>query len=110
MSDRIIYSCPITKYSIEYIIYEHKYAMMGLVVTDYEHFKAFFSLLRNSVDKLKEQGIIGIRQIVSFEDWENYLKETTTWKIINQNNEKKYYELECGIDEFLYNYGIGLEL
>jgi hypothetical protein len=110
MNDRIIHSCPITKYSIEYIIHEQKYAMMGLVVTDYEHIKGFFSLIRNSIDKLKEQGIIKIRQIVSFEDWENYLKNTTTWKIINQNQDQKYYELECEIDEFLYNYGVGMGL
>ena len=53
--------------------------------------KAFFVLLRTSIDALKNKGYKYIGQLVTQDDWENFLKNDK-WTIIN---EIKYPTMTC---------------
>jgi len=104
-----VYNCPFTKYSIEYIIdTDLNKAILNTILCDYVHIKAFLSLIRISIDKLTIINIKTIGQSVSIEEWELYLKNKTTWKIKNFDKENGIYDIECSIDDFLSNYGIGI--
>jgi len=87
-----IFKCPLTNYYIEYII-DAQYALMNTVVTDYVYLNAFFSLLRLSIDSLQKKGILYIRQFVSNDEYESFLKNKTTWHI--KNREEETLELIC---------------
>lgn len=104
-----VFSCTITKYKIEYIIDDNdKTAILNTIICDYQNLKAFFALLRTSIDKLMEKKIMMIRQVVSFDEWNDYLENKTTWKIISVDNVSEIYDIECKIEDFLQNYGIGI--
>lgn len=104
-----VYNCPITKYTIEYIVdTDSNDAMLNTIVCDYMHLKAFMSLIRTSVDKLLEKNIKTISQSVAVEEWNLYLKNKTTWRIKKYDENNDIYDIECYIDDFLSNYGIGI--
>ena len=104
-----VFSCHITNYKIEYIINDSdKVAIINTIICDYKNLKAFFSLLRTSIDKLMKKEIISIRQVVSFDEWNDYLKNNTTWQIINTDNVAEIYDIECKIEDFLQNFGVGI--
>lgn len=106
-----LFTCNITKYKIEYILDDTNntnVAILNTIICDYKNLKAFFALLRTSVDKLSEKKITIIRQAVGFFEWNNYLKNKTTYKIINIDQKAQIYDIECSLDEFLQNYGIGI--
>ena len=111
MTQQQIFKCQITKYVIEFAIdNEKKNAYLNLMITDYQHLKPLFSLLRTSIDSLTKNGINTISQTVSKEEWELYLENKTTWKIIRYDQYANIYDLECDIDCFLENFGIGIGL
>ena len=102
-----VFECPITKYSLEYLIDDiKKYALLENINTDFIYMKAFVSLVKRSIDNLQEKGIKLIRQFVSFDEWNKFLVNKTSWKIINKDNQ--VYLLECQIEDFLINFGIGI--
>jgi len=104
-----VFTCNITKYKIEYIIDDNnKNAILNTIICDYQNLKAFLALLRTSIDKLIEKKIMSIGQTVSFNEWNDYLKNKTTWEIINTDNIAEIYDIECKIEDFLQNYGIGI--
>jgi len=105
METQKIYKCQLTGYFIEFII-KDEYAYLNTVMTDYHNLKAFFVLLRNSVDSLIKLNIKKIKQTISHEEWELYLNGKTTWKIIKTTQE--VHEIECDINDFLQNYGVGI--
>lgn len=112
MKEQYVFDCPITKYAIEYIVdIDTKSAMLNTIICDYVNIKAFLALLRTSIDKLVNLNIEIIYQTVAHEEWENYLKNKTSWKIKKKDIEdvnQEIYELECSIKDFLENYGIGI--
>ena len=104
-----IYTCPVTKYKIEYIINPETHsALLNTILCDYKNIKAFMSLLRISIDGMNTLGIKTILQTVAFEEWDLYLKGKTSWKIINTDNKNQIYDIESTLDDFLSNYGIGI--
>lgn len=104
-----IYTCPVTKYKIEYIIDPVTCtAFLNTILCDYKNIKAFMSLLRISIDGLIANKINKIRQTVASSEWNMYLKGKTTWKIINTDKNNEIYDIECATDEFLSNYGVGI--
>ena len=109
MSNQLIYKCKLTQYFVEYIENDN-IAYINAIGSDYKNLKAFLALLRSSVDNLKKKNICKIRQSVAFSEWENYLINKTTWEIKKIDNMMKIYEIECPIDDFLENYGIGIGL
>lgn len=106
-----LYKCDITGYSIEYIIDTNNIddVLIGNIECDYKHPRAFFSLLRNSVERLKDEEKINIvKQHVTLDDWNNILKGKTTWKFeFNMNNA---CQIKCSIDDLLKNMAISLGL
>ena len=111
MNHSHVFNCNITKYKIEYIINNdsnNNVAILNTIICDYKNLKAFFALLRTSIDKLTEKKITTIQQTVSFQEWNTYLKNKTTWKIINTDNKIQIYDIECPINDFLQNYGVGI--
>lgn len=106
-----IFKCPITKYAIEFVVnQEKKNAYLNLIVSDYKHLKPLFSLLRTSIDTLAKKDITIISQTVSKGEWDLYLKNKTTWKITSHDKKSNIYDIECNINDFLENFGIGIGL
>ena len=106
-----LFTCEITKYKIEFIIDESSnFAILNTIICDYKNFKAFLALLRNSIDKLIKSNITKIRQSVSFQEWEYYLKNKTTYDIVYTDTKSQIYDIECSSSDFLQNYGIGIGL
>ena len=103
-----IYKCDTSGYFIEFIL-KDEYAYINTIICDYIHIKTFFVLLRNSIYDLVKLNIKRIRQTVSDEEWNMYLKNRTSWYIIN-NGDMNVVDIECSIDDFLQNYGVGIGL
>ena len=107
MVKQIIFDCKVTNYKIEYLIQDDK-CLMNTIVTDYKHMKPLLSLIRNSIDNLKKMDIKIVVQYVSVEEWDKYLKDKTTWKIVNKDDLNQVVMVECSINDFLENYGKGV--
>lgn len=104
-----VYNCPITGYKIECLVdTKYNYAVLN-IFSDFEYMRALGSLVRISVEKLKEEGVKTIHQLIHANEWE-YLENKTTWKIIHKDLQNEIYELECHIDDFLGNFGTGIGL
>lgn len=103
----IKYECPITKYYIEYSIYDST-ACFDFIDCDYVNFKAFLNLLRMSIDDLIKKNINKIQQCVEIIEYNELLKGRTSWKIVRKIEQTNSVVLECDISEFMNNYGIGL--
>ncbi|QKF93685.1 hypothetical protein QKU48_gp0227 [Fadolivirus algeromassiliense] len=111
MKQQKIFKCPLTKYTIEYIVdTDKKNAYMGILLTDFKELKPLFALIRSSIDELEQQGISKITQTVSKNDWMLYLKDKTTWKLIKEDMGRYECDIECDIKSFLENFGIGIGL
>ena len=97
--------CPLTKYEIVFTIDDSDNSAYILEInTDYKLIKPFFALLRNSMDELKEKGVVTIRQSVYIEEYEKDLKrKKCTWKIAKTYCDQTC-DLECDIDDYTNNY------
>jgi len=105
------FTCPLTKYSIEYVINSTtQIALINMIICDYKNIKALFSLIRTSINKLQKENIKTIVQYVATSEWKLYLKDRTTWKIINKDVTNQVYTISCLVDDFIMNYGIGIGL
>ena len=117
MKQQLIFTCPITKYYIEYVIdAETNTAFINTIISDYQHMKPLMTLLRSSIDNLEKKGVKKIRQTISQDEWDAYLKNKTSWTIINTTINKladtsyNIYDIECDLVDFLQNYGVGIGL
>ena len=109
MSTKRRFECTITKYSLEYTVDDiRKCALLENINTDFIYMKALISLIKQSVVTLQEHGIKLIRQFIHCDEWNKYLVNKTSWKIISKDDYHKVYLLECNIEEFLINFGVGL--
>lgn len=104
-----ISKCDSTGYFIEFII-DNDVALMETVNTDYVHMKAFINLIRLSSGELIKKNIKTIQQSVTYDDWDTILKNKTTWKIIASNEQYKFYNIECDINDFLCNFGKAMDI
>lgn len=109
MCEQYIFDCKVTNYFIEYIVDGEK-GILNTIVSDYQHIKPLVSLIRSSIEQLKKIHVTIIAQYVSFEEWNQYLKDKTTWQIVIHDNKTNIYMIECPINDFLENYGIGIGL
>lgn len=111
MKTQKTYKCQLTGYCVEYLIHPDKTtAETGFVWSDYENIKAWLSLIRHSIDKLKEEGIQYIIQRIDQQEWINHLKGKTSWEIISTDNKYNTYVIKCSVDTYLENYGVGIGL
>ena len=105
------FSCPLTKYSLEYVINTTtRIALLNEINSDYKNIKGLCSLIRTSIDKLQKENIDTIIQFVAFSEWELYLKDKTTWKITHSDISNQVHTISCPANNFLENYGIGIGL
>ncbi len=108
MNQQYVFKCPITKYFIEYIVNtETGIANIGTIGSDFTCVKAFMALLRRSIDDLSQKNVTKVRQCVYRQEWAAFLENKTTWTIISDAH-NGVYEIECNIDDFLHNYGVGI--
>ena len=107
--NQLIFRCDITGCYIEYIL-EGTVAHMNSMDIDYENMKAFFGVLRRSVDSLKQSNIEEISQVVLLEDWDSFLNEKTSFRLTKTDPLTKTCEVVCCIDDFLENFGKGVGL
>jgi hypothetical protein len=109
MSRSQVYTCPTTKYKIEFIVDHHnKTANLGNIICDYVNLKAFLMLVRLAIDKLTNENIKKISQNVLIVEYHQLLEGKTSWEI---NMENDYcYEVVCDIGDFLVNFGVGIGL
>lgn len=111
MSQSVIFTCPITKYKIEFIINSTRdTALLNLVVCDYVNMNAFVSLLRSSIIQLMNKNVKTIMQTVTITEWEMLLEGKTTWEQVSVDMENSICDIRCSIDDFLHNFGIGIGL
>jgi hypothetical protein len=100
-----IYKCHVTNYFIEFSINEDT-AFIETIETNFEYPKALANLLRTSYDDLNRIGIKKIRQMVVVNDWVNYLKDQSSWRLVGSID--NMHVIESDIDSFLQNMCIGL--
>jgi hypothetical protein len=98
-----------TGYFIEYIIVDEN-AYMSTIHTDFKNMNSFVNILRLSYEELKKRNIKYVIQTVTLDDWENILKNVTTWTIVSHDNKYELYDVRCDIDDFLFNIGKSLGL
>lgn len=108
MKSEKVYECKITNYKLHYSL-NNDHAVLTNVEFDYKNFYAFSFLLRQSIDSLYSLNIDYVLQYVTKYDWENYLKNKTTFTIYSDLN-NDIYLLKSNITEFIKNYSTGLGL
>ena len=111
MKKQYIFKCPVTKYFIEYVVDTDTYcAYINTIYTDYINIKAFIALVRTSIDQLSKLNVKKIKQVIDCTEWELYLKGKTSWIITNTDYPTNSHDVECNLEDFLQNFGIGLGL
>lgn len=107
------FSFPISKNYINFTFNKIKYeCYMEDFNIDTNNIKIFCIILRHSIDFLESKGCKKLLQLVNCDDWNEYLLHDK-WEITNsfQNiDAKKYYHIQCNIEDALYNIGKGLGL
>ena len=111
MTIQYVSRCELTGYYIEFII-NNDIVYINTIWWDFNNHKAFLQLLRKSIEQLNniKPRIVKIRQTVSKQDWDNIIKENSTFNIISENKILQFLDIECGIDDFLENFGRILEI
>lgn len=98
--------CELTGYYIEFII-NNDMVYINTIWWDFNNHKAFLQLLRKSIEHLNniKPKIEKIQQTISKEDWDNVIKENSTFNIISENKILQILDIGCYIDDFLENFG-----
>lgn len=116
MSQTEIFSCDLSKYLLEFIIYSEsnkKIAYLNTILYDYnpdtKNINLWFSLIRRAIDKLTDLKIDLIIQTVTTQDYNNFLKNKTGFKIYKTNNQD-ICDIFCPLNKFLDYFSIGLGL
>ena len=106
-----IFNCPLSNSTLEYIVdSENQQATMDIIDLNFSKPKLAMLLLKTSIEELKLMGITFILQRVSEQDFKQYLKDKTTWEIINffyNEAQECTFLLKCSIDDVLSNIYIG---
>lgn len=120
MNNQYIFKCDVTLYRLEYIVNPETHtALLNTIISDFKYPKALCNLIRTSIEKLKKENIKKIRQYVCDREWGDYLENKTTWKVVRVLEEMSTIsymnlsitkEIECDIDDFLENFGVGIGL
>ena len=97
--------CPLSDNEFDLVIGDN-IAQLTNVQMDFSNIKLFHILLRDSIESLKSDKIELFCKEISKDDWNNYLKDKTTWKIIKEVEDTVY--VQCPIDQVLTNFAKGL--
>ncbi len=88
------------------LLEEKNEVWMDEVYIDYEYAKIFFLLLRNAIDKFRDDGYKIFVQTILKEEWD--LIKTLNWKIRENNTNTPIMIIECDLDKTLENIGKSL--
>lgn len=109
------YRCKISQNMIKFRCYKKEQkALIELMNIDENIPKLFFVQLRASKDDLQNKNYKKIIQIVSEDDWNNYLSKSN-WTVVQKfqysYQEGSYYRIECDIDNMIecISTGLGFE-
>ena len=96
------FKCSITGYFFHVTI-SNKYAYINDICTNYSNLMAFFTLMRNTIDELKTLGVRHIMKSVYTQEYNDMLKEKTTWKIVKTYVDNTC-DIMCSIDDYINNF------
>ena len=100
------YHCPITDYELYFIIEEqNNLVILENVLCDYQYPRALALLFRSAHDDFQKMKITSVAQIVTVEDYENFLQNKTSWRIVWTKDD--LCKIICDLDDFLENFFIG---
>jgi len=100
-----LFTSDFCKSTIKYQINDH-IACIDHINIDYDNMKSFVHLLRKSIDTLDSKGITTIQQYVSPHDWDSFLKNETTFEIVERLDDSIL--VTCPIGTCLENMGKGM--
>ena len=108
---RLFYNCNISN---NWILFEvsDNVADMKLIQVDHQNFRLFCKLIREAIDDLIDKKIKMINQLVTRDDYEQILKNKTSWKIVEKTTDSNYESvldpnallIECKIEDFIDNF------
>lgn len=107
MNNILTYRCEITGYIIQFIVNTDKVAIMDTVYCDFQYMSSLFLLIKRATQDLEEKKITKIYQRVTYEDYHDFLKNKTTWKIAEEDTLTSTLIIESTIEDFLKNFLIG---
>ncbi len=64
---------------------------------DQNYGKLFAIMLKTAIDKMKSNGCTKFLQLVSNDDWDNFLSKNDEWELIHRHDEETSL-IECSID------------
>jgi len=107
MSKPITFQCQTSGYILQFLV-NNDTAIMDTIYCDYKYMNPLLHLLRQSYDGLVNNNIKIIQQRVLIEDYNNFLREKTSWHVINMDNTTMTYIIECDIQNFITNMAVGM--
>lgn len=96
------FKCSVTKYYFQVTI-NNEHVYINNIETDYSNIMAFFTLMRNTIGELKTLKVKYIIQSVYVDEYNNTLKDKTTWKIVRMYIDNTC-DIMCPVDDYISNY------
>jgi len=100
MNNEVVFQCPFSKNRIE-LRYDDESVLFDHTYIDYEYCKSYFLLLKMGIDMSIKKGYKYFRQLVTIEDYNNYLKEDNRWNIKSTDIILKTHIIECDLTNAL---------
>ncbi len=92
---------------LKYIIYEkEKEVHLDICNIDFTHVKAFFIILKQSVDYFLQEKYETFLQYIPSTDFE--LLDKTKWKIREEIKDENILHIECKLEDAVFNIAHGL--
>ena len=104
-----IFSHNISNNVIE-ILLEDTHALMTHTFIDYDFVALYFVILKNMVTTLTQLGCTTFSQIVTTDDYNNFLKSDCRWTMINLFGETETVMIQCDIKDVIECMCTGLNL
>ena len=107
--EKLTYESKLGNVVIEYEVnYDKNIAWFGTCTYDNDNIKMFILTLKLSIDDLKNKHIEKLQQLVTGDDWNNYLVKDNRWQLLNINYSDNTHIIECNIDDAIAVIGDGL--
>lgn len=103
----IKFVCQTTGYTLYfYLDYHSGFATLLNIEWDFKHPKPLVILLKDAQTELSKKGFKHVKHAVTKSDYNNHLKEKTSWSICELHDES--FDLVCTIDKLAENIALGL--
>lgn len=98
--EEVTYQCSVSNNLIEFQL-EKEIAYCINNYIDEEYLKAYFVLLRSAIQDLQNKGYKKMNQVVSEDEYNQYLKNDNRWTIIQTNQLFETIVIECDLESAL---------